>query len=144
MVASTEKQKLVYTLNRDSAANLTISSPLEAHKSHTLCFGIVALDMRCPLYSQPLLAFPSDLAPRCSATFSAQFVHRPLTRLYHLLLSSRYRSSFDNPVFASIELDYADVDADPTGNAANEATKTLVTYELDLGLNHVVRPTPSG
>lgn len=47
--------------------------------------------------------------------------------------------SFDNPVFASIELDYADVDADPTGAAANEASKMIVFYELDLGLNHVVR-----
>lgn len=46
MVGACEKQKLVYVLNRDSAANLTISSPLEAHKSHNLCFGIVALDMR--------------------------------------------------------------------------------------------------
>lgn len=51
--------------------------------------------------------------------------------------------SFDNPVFASIELDYADVDGDPTGTAANEASKMIVFYELDLGLNHVVRFSPS-
>lgn len=42
-------------------------------------------------------------------------------------------------MFASIELDYADVDADPSGTAANEASKMIVFYELDLGLNHVVR-----
>src|SRR5690554_4622282 len=38
-----EKQKLVYILNRDIAARLTIGSPLEAHKSHTLvhyCTGV--------------------------------------------------------------------------------------------------------
>lgn len=58
-----EKQKLVYVLNRDQAANLTISSPLEAHKSHNIVFCIVGLDM-----------------------------------------------GFDNPVFAAIELDYADAD----------------------------------
>ena len=40
-----EKQKLVYVLNRDQAANLTISSPLEAHKSHNIVFCIVGLDM---------------------------------------------------------------------------------------------------
>lgn len=28
---------------------------------------------------------------------------------------------------------------DPSGNAANEAQKHLTLYELDLGLNHVVR-----
>lgn len=63
MIAAVEKQKFVYVLNRDTAAKLTISSPLEAHKSHTIVFSIIGLDM-----------------------------------------------GFDNPVFAAIELDYADVD----------------------------------
>jgi splicing factor 3B subunit 3 len=44
MIASIEKQKLVYILNRDASARLTISSPLEAHKSHTLVFDIVGVD----------------------------------------------------------------------------------------------------
>ena len=34
-----EKQKLVYILNRDASANLTISSPLEAHKSNTFVYS---------------------------------------------------------------------------------------------------------
>jgi len=38
MIAGIEKQKFVYILNRDNAANLTISSPLEAHKSQTIVF----------------------------------------------------------------------------------------------------------
>ncbi|KAK9814939.1 hypothetical protein WJX73_002520 [Symbiochloris irregularis] len=92
LIAASEKQKLVYVLNRDAAANLTISSPLEAHKSHHLCFAVTGLDM-----------------------------------------------GFDNPVFAAIELDYADADQDPSGDAASEAQKHLVLYELDLGLNHVIR-----
>jgi splicing factor 3B subunit 3 len=92
MIAAVEKSKLVYVLNRDTAANLTISSPLEAHKSHVLCFGLCALDM-----------------------------------------------GFENPVFAAIELDYGDADADATGAAAAAASKHLTLYELDLGLNHVVR-----
>ena len=37
MIGAIEKQKLVYVLNRDAAAKLTISSPLEAHKSHNTC-----------------------------------------------------------------------------------------------------------
>jgi splicing factor 3B subunit 3 len=44
MIAALEKQKFVYVLNRDNAANLTISSPLEAHKSHNIVFNIVGLD----------------------------------------------------------------------------------------------------
>ena len=54
---------MVYVLNRDQAANLTISSPLDAHKSHHLVFSVTGLDV-----------------------------------------------GFDNPVFAAIELDYADAD----------------------------------
>lgn len=63
IIGAVEKQKFVYVLNRDSAANLTISSPLEAHKSHNIVFSMTALDC-----------------------------------------------GFDNPVFAAIELDYADAD----------------------------------
>ena len=48
-----EKQKLVYILNRDSAARLTISSPLEAHKSHTLVYHVVGVDVG---FENPLFA----------------------------------------------------------------------------------------
>ena len=40
-----EKQKLVYILNRDAQARLTISSPLEAHKSNTLVYHMVGVDV---------------------------------------------------------------------------------------------------
>ena len=40
-----EKQKLVYILNRDSQARLTISSPLEAHKGNTLVYQMVGIDV---------------------------------------------------------------------------------------------------
>ncbi|KAG4151376.1 hypothetical protein ERO13_D04G061100v2 [Gossypium hirsutum] len=92
MIGACEKQKLVYVLNRDTAARLTISSPLEAHKSHTIVYLICGVDC-----------------------------------------------GFDNPIFASIELDYSEADQDSTGQAANEAQKHLTFYELDLGLNHVSR-----
>ena len=87
-----EKNKLVYVLNRNSQAELTISSPLEAHKPQTLVFALVALDV-----------------------------------------------GYANPVFAALEVDYGDSDQDPTGEAYENIEKTLVYYELDLGLNHVVR-----
>ncbi|XP_050153659.1 spliceosome-associated protein 130 A-like [Malus sylvestris] len=92
MVGACEKQKLVYVLNRDTSARLTISSPLEAHKSHTIVYSICGVDC-----------------------------------------------GFDNPMFAAIELDYAEADQDSTGQSANEAQKHLTFYELDLGLNHVSR-----
>ena len=92
MIAAVEKQKFVYVLNRDNEARLTISSPLEAHKSHHVLYDVVGLDV-----------------------------------------------GFDNPRFAAIEMDYGDADEDPTGEAAAEAEKLLVVYELDLGLNHVSR-----
>ena len=91
-IVAVEKQKLVYVLNRDSAAKLTISSPLRAHKSNTIIHHMAAVDV-----------------------------------------------GFENPIFACLEVDYSDSDQDPTGEAYNNTEKLLVYYELDLGLNHVVR-----
>lgn len=35
----------MYVLNRDAKARLTISSPLEAHKSHVICYSICGVDV---------------------------------------------------------------------------------------------------
>ena len=45
MIGAIEKQKFVYILNRDVNNKLTISSPLEAHKSHTIMFDMVGVDV---------------------------------------------------------------------------------------------------
>jgi splicing factor 3B subunit 3 len=45
MIGAIEKQKFVYILNRDSAARLTISSPLEAHKAHTIIHSMCGVDV---------------------------------------------------------------------------------------------------
>ena len=92
LIASIEKNKLVYVLNRDAQAALTISSPLEAHKPGVLVVAMTALDV-----------------------------------------------GYANPVFAALEIDYSEADQDPSGTAAEEIDTQLVYYELDLGLNHVVR-----
>ncbi|KAF9160181.1 Splicing factor 3B subunit 3 [Actinomortierella ambigua] len=92
MIGAMEKQKLVYILNRDAATRLTIGSPLDAHKAHTIVFSCVGVDV-----------------------------------------------GFENPIFACIEVDYSEADRDPTGEAIKETEKMLTYYELDLGLNHVVR-----
>ncbi|KAG9508250.1 Pre-mRNA-splicing factor rse1 [Fusarium musae] len=90
IIASIEKNKLVYVLNRNSQAELTISSPLEAHKQGILVLSLVALDV-----------------------------------------------GYSNSVFAALETDYSDSDQDPSGQETPDVE--LVYYELDLGLNHVVR-----
>ncbi|KAG0361649.1 Splicing factor 3B subunit 3 [Podila minutissima] len=92
MIGSLEKQKLVYILNRDISARLTIGSPLEAHKSHTIVHYCTGVDV-----------------------------------------------GFENPIFACLEVDYSEADQDPTGEALKETEKMLTYYELDLGLNHVIR-----
>jgi len=76
MIAAMEKSKLVYILNRDAAANLTISSPLEAHRNSSIVHHIVGVDV-----------------------------------------------GFENPMFAALEVDYAESDQDPTGEAAKNAGK---------------------
>lgn len=92
LISAIEKTKLIYVLNRDADANLTISSPLEANRPSTIVESIVGVDV-----------------------------------------------GYENPLFASLEFDYADADADPTGEAYYQTEKLLTYYELDLGLNHVVR-----
>ncbi|KAG5751836.1 hypothetical protein H9Q70_005526 [Fusarium xylarioides] len=90
MIASIEKSKLVYVLNRNAQAELTISSPLEAHKHGDLVLSLVALDV-----------------------------------------------GYSNPVFAALEMDYSKSEQDASGHETPDVE--LVYYELDLGLNHVVR-----
>ena len=79
MTAAMEKSKLVYILNRDAAANLTISSPLEAHRTSSIVHHIVGVDV-----------------------------------------------GFENPMFAALEVDYAEADQDPTGEAAADAGKVCL------------------
>lgn len=97
--------------SQDAAANLTISSPLEAHKQRSIIHSMVGVDV-----------------------------------------------GFENPLFAALEVDYGESDQDPTGEAFKATEKVrsrveswqaggslrrdaqmLTYYELDLGLNHVVR-----
>lgn len=92
MIGAAEKQKFVYILNRDSQNKLTISSPLEAHKAHTLTFAMCGVDV-----------------------------------------------GIENPQFACIEVDYGESDNQYSAVVTGEHQKMLIFYEMDLGLNHVVR-----
>lgn len=88
-------------MNRDSNNKLIISSPLEAHKPHTLTLDMCALD-----------------------------------------------NGLENPQFACLEIDYGDAESNTGAVVSGKHVKTLVVYEVDLGLNHVVRkyaePLPEG
>ena len=92
MIGAIEKQKFVYILNRDTDQKLTISSPLEAHKSHTVIFDICGIDV-----------------------------------------------GYENPLFAVIEVDYGEADEKYSTVNTGIVEKKLTYYEMDLGLNHVVR-----
>jgi splicing factor 3B subunit 3 len=91
MVGAIEKQKFVYVLNRENN-EVTISSPLEAHKPHNIVFDMCGLDV-----------------------------------------------GYSNPVFACLEIDYGETDSPFSAVMTGKPQKNLVLYELDLGLNHVIR-----
>ena len=92
MIGAVEKQKFVYILNRDNKNQLTISSPLEAHKSHMLTLAMVGVDV-----------------------------------------------GIENPQFACLEIDYGEPDQHFSAVNTGNIQKTLTFYEMDLGLNHVIR-----
>ena len=46
---------------------------------------------------------------------------------------------WDNPIFAALELSYAEADEDHTGKAAKDAEKMLVYHEFDIGINCMKR-----
>ncbi|CRG96985.1 splicing factor 3B subunit 3, putative [Plasmodium gallinaceum] len=92
MICAIERQKFVYILNRDNKENLTISSPLEAHKSHSICHDVVGLNV-----------------------------------------------GFENPMFASIEQNYEMLDKQSNIDDLDYPKKGLCFWEMDLGLNHVIK-----
>lgn len=57
-----EKNKLVYILNRDTQARLTISSPLEAHKAHAIHYDIIGVDVgfENPIFAALELNYEED------------------------------------------------------------------------------------
>ncbi|KAF5984622.1 pre-mRNA-splicing factor rse-1 [Fusarium coicis] len=81
MIASVEKNKLIYVLNRNAEAELTMSSPLEAHKDGVLVLSLVALEVG---YSDPIFAAleadysEADQDPSGQATPNVQLVYYEL------------------------------------------------------------------
>ena len=89
LLCAIEKTKFAYILSKDSTSDLSISSPLDCHRSHTMVHYVVALDV-----------------------------------------------GFDNPVFFALESFLQAPRQDPIPESEQ---MLLVHYELDLGLNHMIR-----
>lgn len=94
MISAMEKSKLVYILNRDAAANLTISSPLEAHKNAAIIHHIVGLDVG---FENPMFAAlevdytESDQDPTGEAFNNAEKVSHEC-----FILGNTYEQSFSD------------------------------------------------
>ena len=48
---------------------------------------------------------------------------------------------YENPLFAVLEADYGDIDQNDAPIHTGAIEKFLIYYEMDLGLNHVIRKT---
>lgn len=53
MIGAVEKSKFVYILQREKDEKVSISSPHEAHRPHTITFDMVGLDVG---FENPLFA----------------------------------------------------------------------------------------
>lgn len=113
MVASIEKRKLVYVLNRDSGGNVTIASPLEAHRPRTIVFDLVGVDNG---YDNPIFA-----------SLEVQYLE------VEEMVEQERRKKEEN------EGKMQDENEVEVGMYGDGFTKQLAYYELDLGLNHVSR-----
>jgi splicing factor 3B subunit 3 len=62
LVASVERQKFVYQLNRDASNALAIAGPLEAHRSRAIVFDAVGLDngFENPLFCCLEVEYPEE------------------------------------------------------------------------------------
>ena len=58
---------MVYVLNRDAQAHLTISSPLEAHKANTITFTTVGVDVgfENPIFACLEVDYEVNFSGRC-------------------------------------------------------------------------------
>lgn len=115
MVASVEKRKLVYVVNRDAAGSVTLASPLEAHRPRTIVFDLAGVDNG---YDNPIFA-----------SIEVQY-----DEYDDAVIKERKRRDEAG----------GDADADDdgpvrVGERGDGFTKQLAYYELDLGLNHVSR-----
>ncbi|KAL7490114.1 hypothetical protein ACHAW6_015826 [Cyclotella cf. meneghiniana] len=113
MIASIEKRKLVYVLNRDSAGNVTIASPLEAHRPRTVVFDLVGVDNG---FDNPIFG-----------SLEVQYLE-----VEEMVEQERRRKEEKKE-------EGQDEEVVELGKYGDGFTKQLAYYELDLGLNHVSR-----
>ena len=137
LIASHEKNKLAYLLNRDSNGRLTISSPLEANQNRAIVYDMIALDVQD--MDPTFAALEVDYTPlveeeNLEDEFDEEHMEidtpvlHSTSKGYHRELRRQQKERSRN-----LQDDQNDRGLDP------RLTKELVYYELDLGLNHIVR-----
>mmetsp|Transcript_23184 Transcript_23184/g.49148 ORF Transcript_23184/g.49148 Transcript_23184/m.49148 type:complete len:1382 (+) Transcript_23184:152-4297(+) len=122
MIASVEKRKLVYVLNRDAAGEVTLASPLEAHRPRTVVFDLVGVDNG---YDNPIFA-----------SLEVQYLDHEDAVLSEKKRISDLKIKEENGQVGSNDSGKTDA---TLGRYGDGFTKQLAYYELDLGLNHVSR-----
>ncbi|OEH79966.1 splicing factor 3b subunit 3 [Cyclospora cayetanensis] len=132
MVAALERQKFVYILNRDSKAALTISSPLEAHKSHVLCADLCGVDVG---FENPLFATLEQPYPQTGKAVEQQYCDSML---------EEEEGGVCKPLYLPPSFLQDSIYLSPRTKVPG---RVLCFWEMDLGLNHVVKkaslPVPS-
>ncbi|SOV79424.1 splicing factor 3B subunit 3, putative [Plasmodium sp. gorilla clade G3] len=126
MICAVEKQKFVYILNRDNKENLTISSPLEAHKSHSICHDVVGLNVgfENPMFvsiEQNYESLDKQINEELENENDDEDKSDEERKDNNDINDKNIKDSKDN----DFSLDYA--------------KKVLCFWELDLGLNHVIK-----
>uniref|UniRef100_A0A3B0NA23 Splicing factor 3b subunit, putative n=1 Tax=Theileria annulata TaxID=5874 RepID=A0A3B0NA23_THEAN len=141
MIGAIERQKFVYILNRDTKANLTISSPLEAHKSHSICFDLVALEVG---YENPMFASLEQSYENVDAMQIDINTPQLQSNLNSMDLDSRNGVDSNRGMGSHTGMNshnmnsHNGMESDVVLNS-ELLRKGLSFWEMDLGLNHVVK-----
>jgi splicing factor 3B subunit 3 len=98
---------------------------LEAHKNYSICFSITGIDVGFENPTFACLEIDYEVGI-CMRNFLRNLDHKDMMDFIVFFVKKRLKR-------------LQDCDHDPTGNAAKQVQQTLTFYELDLGLNHVVR-----
>lgn len=124
MICAVERQKFVYILNRDNKEHLTISSPLEAHKSHSICHDVVGMNVG---FENPMFVSIEQNYESVDKEVSE------IVRNTELKSLNEEENSEDEQEENKEKSTYFE---EPV---LTYPKKGLCFWEMDLGLNHVIK-----
>ncbi|KAJ6632597.1 CPSF A subunit region-domain-containing protein [Mycena sp. CBHHK59/15] len=76
MISAVEQSKLIYILNRDVTSNITISSPLEAHRHGSVIYDVVGIDVG---FENPIFGVLEVAYSESDASGNSQVQEKTLT-----------------------------------------------------------------